>query len=152
LKSERDRIAGILARTGGERHTQVRKAVNEAMSDHAFIFRNEAELTQGMEALRQVREAATTMTVMDKSKSFNTDLVNLLETEFLVDVSQPIMLGALNRTESRGAQARTDYPDRDDEKWLVHTLMHHRGATTDPEPDYSRKVTMTKWEPTVRSY
>jgi len=152
LKSERERIAGILARSGGERHSHVRKALNDAMSDHAFIFRNEKELTEGMEALRQVRQAATTMTVMDKSKTFNTDLVNLLETEFLVDVGQPIMLGALNRTESRGAQARTDYPDRDDEKWLVHTRMQYQGATKDPLPDYTRKVTMTKWEPTVRSY
>jgi succinate dehydrogenase / fumarate reductase flavoprotein subunit len=152
LNSERDRIAGILARRGGERHSHVRKALNDAMSDHAFIFRNEGDLKAGMSALRAVREAATTMTVMDKSKTFNTDLTGLLETEFLVDIGQPIMLGALNRTESRGAQARTDYPDRDDEKWLVHTRMQYSGATSDPVPDYTRKVTMTKWEPTVRSY
>jgi succinate dehydrogenase / fumarate reductase flavoprotein subunit len=152
LQSEQDRIKAILARTGGLRHTQVRKMVNDAMSDHAFIFRNETELTAGMQALREAREAATTMTVMDKSKTFNTDLVTLLETEFLSDVAQPIMLGALNRQESRGAQSRTDFPDRDDEKWQVHTLMRFNGPTTDPTPDYSRKVTMTKWAPTVRTY
>jgi succinate dehydrogenase / fumarate reductase flavoprotein subunit len=87
---------------------------------------------------------------MDKSKTFNTDLVGLLETEFLVDISQTIALGALNRTESRGAQARTDYPDRDDEKWLVHSRMHYTDA--DPKPDYDRKVTFTKYQPEVRSY
>ncbi|MBD5606579.1 MAG: FAD-binding protein [Candidatus Eremiobacteraeota bacterium] len=124
LRSERDRIDGILARTGGERHAQVRKKMNAVMSDNVFIFRKEDELTRAVEGLREVREAAKTMTVMDKSKTFNTDLVGLLETEFLVDVAQPIALGALNRTESRGAQARVDYPDRDDEKWLVHSLMH----------------------------
>jgi succinate dehydrogenase / fumarate reductase flavoprotein subunit len=152
LKNEKERISAILARTKGERHAHVRKALNEAMSDHAFIFRNEKELSAGMGALRKVREAAATMTVQDKSKTFNTDLINLLETEFLVDVGQTIMLGALNRTESRGAQARTDFPDRNDEKWMVHTLMRYQGAAKDPLPDYTRKVVTTKWEPTVRTY
>jgi succinate dehydrogenase / fumarate reductase, flavoprotein subunit len=152
LQREQERIDGILARTGGERHSHVRKELNEAMSDHAFIFRNEADLSKGMERLRGVREAATTMTVQDKSKTFNTDLVGLLETEMLVDVGQPIMLGALNRNESRGAQARTDFPDRNDEEWIKHTLMHYRGPTADPEADYSRKVVITKWQPAVRSY
>jgi succinate dehydrogenase / fumarate reductase flavoprotein subunit len=150
LKSEKDRIAGILARSGGPRHSEVRKRVNSAMSDNVFIFRDEKGLTTAVDQLREVREAAQTMTVMDKSTTFNTDLVGLLETEFLVDVSQPIAFGALNRTESRGAQARTDFPERDDEKWLVHSRMHYTGA--DPRPDYDRKVTFTKYEPTVRSY
>jgi succinate dehydrogenase / fumarate reductase flavoprotein subunit len=152
LQREQERIDGILARSGGERHSHVRKALNEAMSDHAFIFRNETDLAKGMDALRQVREAATSMTVQDKSKTFNTDLVGLLETEFLVDIGQPIMLGALNRKESRGAQARTDFPDRDDENWMKHTRMQYRGATADPQPDYDRKVVITKWQPMVRTY
>jgi succinate dehydrogenase / fumarate reductase flavoprotein subunit len=150
LKSEQDRIAGILARTGGERHAHVRKEMNAVMSDNVFIFRKEDELQTAVDGLRKVREAAKTMTVMDKSKTFNTDLVGLLETEFLVDVSQPIALGALNRTESRGAQARTDFPERDDEKWLVHTRMNYTSG--DPQPDYTRKVTFTKYKPEVRSY
>jgi succinate dehydrogenase / fumarate reductase flavoprotein subunit len=152
LKSEQDRIKGILAREGGVRHTEVRKMVNDAMSDHAFIFRNEAQLTDGMAALRQAREAAQTMTVMDKSKTFNTDLVTLLETEFITDVATPIMLGALNRKESRGAQSRTDFPDRDDVNWTVHSLMRFTGPNSDPTPDYSRKVIFTKYEPQVRTY
>ncbi len=150
LRAEQDRINGILARTGGERHPQVRKKMNGIMSDNVFIFRKQDELQRALDGLREVREAAKTMTVMDKSKTFNTDLVGFLETEFLVDVAQPIAFGALNRTESRGAQARVDYPDRDDENWLVHSLMHYTGA--DPKPDYSRKVTFTKYKPEVRSY
>jgi succinate dehydrogenase / fumarate reductase, flavoprotein subunit len=130
----------------------VRKAINDAMSDHAFIFREDADLKAGMDELRRARETAQTMTVQDKSKTFNTDLVGALETEFLMDVSQPIMLGAINRQESRGAQARRDFPDRDDEKWMVHTLMRYKGPTADPEAGYSRKVTVTKWQPTVRTY
>jgi len=150
LASEKDRINGILARTGGERHPQVRKKMNATMSDNVFIFRNEKDLTAAVEGLREVREAAKTMTVMDKSKTFNTDLVGFFETEFLADIAMPIALGALNRTESRGAQARTDFPDRDDEKWLVHTRMSYTGA--DPKPDYTRKVTVTTYQPEVRSY
>lgn len=150
LCDERERIAGILARTGGERHTQVRKAINTAMSDNVFIFRNDAELNVAVAALREAREAAKTMTVMDKSKTFNTDLVGLLETEFLMDVAEPIAHGALNRTESRGAQSRTDFPNRDDDNWMKHTLMHYTGA--DPRADYSRGVTYTKYKPEVRSY
>jgi succinate dehydrogenase/fumarate reductase flavoprotein subunit len=90
------------------------------------------------------------MTVMDKSKTFNTDLTGLLETEFLVEIAQCIAAGALARTESRGAQARTDYPNRDDEKWLVHTQYFRTEG--DPRLDFSRPVTFTKWQPTVRSY
>ena len=152
FKNEQDRINGILARTGGERHPQVRKALNTAMSDHAFIFRDDKTLGEGEVALRQVREMAQKMTTMDKSKTFNTDLVGLLETEFLVDISMTTMMGARNRTESRGAQARTDFPDRDDANWMKHTLMHFKGQTTDPEPDYSRGVTFTKFKPEVRTY
>ncbi len=152
LMNERDRIAGILARQGGARHPAVRKQMNDVMSDNVFIFRDEAGLSTAVAGLQQVREAAQSMTVMDKSKTFNTDLVGFLETEFLVDVAMPIALGALKRTESRGAQARTDFPDRDDEKWLVHSLMRYGGPTIDPEADYSRGVTFTKYKPEVRSY
>ncbi len=152
LKSETDRIAGILARHGGARHPQVRKRMNDVMSDNVFIFRDEQGLSKAVAGLQQVREAAQTMTVMDKSKTFNTDLVGFLETEFLVDIAMPIALGALKRTESRGAQARTDFPNRDDEKWLVHSLMHYASPTADPTPDYSRNVTFTKYKPEVRSY
>jgi succinate dehydrogenase / fumarate reductase flavoprotein subunit len=95
---------------------------------------------------------AQTMTVSDKSKTFNTDLVGLLETEFLMDIATPMMSGALNRTESRGAQSRTDFPDRDDANWMKHTLMHFKGANADPEADYSRNVVVTKFQPEVRTY
>ncbi len=153
LKSERDRIDGLLARNGsGERHPQVRKALNKAMSDYAFIFREDKELGQGVAELRQVQQMAETMTTMDKSKTFNTDLVGLLETEFLKDIVMPVMIGAKNRTESRGAQSRTDFPERDDVNWMKHTLMHYKGPTADPEADYSRGVTVTKFQPEVRTY
>ena len=115
LKEEQDRIKGILARTGGERASA---GPQGAQQRDERVTRSSSATPRtsrkGMQALREVREAAQTMTVMDKSATFNTDLVGLLETECLMDCAVPTMLGALNRTESRGAQARTDYPDRDD--------------------------------------
>ncbi len=77
---------------------------------------------------------AQKMTTMDKSKTFNTDLVGLLETEFLVDISMTTMMGARKRQESRGAQARTDFPDRDDTNWMKHTLMHFKVRPPIPNP------------------
>ncbi|MBV8726795.1 MAG: FAD-binding protein [Candidatus Eremiobacteraeota bacterium] len=150
LKAEQERISAILARQNGERAPQIRKRLNATMSENAFIFRNEAQLKQACDDVREVREAIKSVTVMDKSKTFNTDLVGTLETEFLIEAAQCVVHGALARTESRGAQARTDYPERDDSKWLVHTLVWRTDG--DPRLDYSRKVTFTKWQPEVRSY
>ena len=88
---------------------------------------------------------------MDKSKTFNTDLVHAMEVDFLIDAAMCVANGALARKESRGAQARTDYPERDDENWMLHTLAWRQDGQN-PRLDYSRKVTITKWAPTVRSY
>jgi len=150
LKAEQDRVSEMLARTSGERAPQIRKRVNATMSENAFIFRDDAQLRKACEDLREAREAIKHVTVMDKSKTFNTDLVGTFETEFLIEAAQCVTHGALARTESRGAQARTDYPERDDNKWLVHTLAWKTDG--DPRLDYSRKVTFTKWQPEVRSY
>ena len=150
LKAEQDRIDEMLARQNGERAPQIRKRLNATMSENAFIFRNEAQLRKACDDVREVREAVKHVSVMDKSKTFNTDLVGTLETEFLIEAAQCVTHGALARTESRGAQARTDYPERDDEHWLVHTLAWRTDG--DPRLDYSRKVTFTKWPPEVRTY
>ena len=150
LNAEQDRVDEMLARQNGERAPQIRKRLNATMSENAFIFRNEAQLRKACDDVREVREAIKHVTVMDKSKTFNTDLVGTFETEFLIEAAQCVVHGALARTESRGAQARTDYPERDDEHWLVHTLVWRTDG--DPRLDYSRKVTFTKWPPEVRTY
>ena len=150
LKSEQDRIDAILSRQNGERAPQIRKRMNATMSENVFIFRNEKALSQACADLREVREAIKNVVVMDKSKTFNTDLVGTLETEFMIDAAETIAHAALHRDESRGAQARTDFPERNDEKWLQHTLAYKTDG--DPKLDYSRKVTFTKWQPEVRSY
>jgi len=150
LKGEQDRVNQLLSRSKGERAPQIRKRMNAAMSENVFIFRNQKGLEKACDDLREVREAIKNVVVMDKSKTFNTDLVGTLETEFMIEAAQTIAHGALHRDESRGAQARTDFPERNDEKWLKHTLAYKTDG--DPKLDYSREVTFTKWQPEVRSY
>ena len=152
LERERDRVADLLSRTSGTRSPQLRHKMNVTMSENTFIFRNEAQLAKAVDDLVAVRrEFDAGVYVMDKSKTFNTDLVSAFETDFLIDVSLALATGALHRKESRGAQARTDFPDRDDENWMKHTLAWRQDGAP-PRLDYSRKAKITKWEPTVRSY
>jgi succinate dehydrogenase / fumarate reductase flavoprotein subunit len=152
LKQERDRIDTLLSRNKGNRAPVLRHAMNQTMSQNTFIFRNEADLAKAVEELTRIRkEFDETAYVMDKSSTFNTDLVGTLETDFLIDSSLTLAAGALARKESRGAQARTDYPERDDVNWLKHTLAWRQADGT-PRLDYSRGITITQYSPEVRSY
>lgn len=152
LRREQERIDRWLSKTSGTRAPKLRNEMNRAMSDNAFIFRNEDELRTAADRLLDVRKTFDADAyVMDKSRTFNTDLVNTLETDFLIDAAMCVANGALARKESRGAQARTDYPERDDENWMVHTLAWRQDGQN-PRLDYSRKVTITKWQPEARTY
>lgn len=152
LKAEQDRIDTLLGRTTGTRAPALRRKMNETMSENAFIFRDEAGLTKAVAALEAVRkEFDASVYVMDKSSTFNTDLVATMETDFLIDASLCLAKGALERRESRGAQSRTDFPERDDANWLKHTLAFRQSDGT-PRLDYSRSVTITTFEPSARTY
>jgi succinate dehydrogenase / fumarate reductase, flavoprotein subunit len=152
LRAEQDRVRELLARPGGTRAPKLRHAMNETMSENTFIFRDEKGLAKAVQDLDRVRkDFDANVYVMDKSKTFNTDLVSTFETDFLIDTSYALAKCALERKESRGAQARTDYPERDDANWMKHTLAFRQGDGS-PRLDYSRGVTITKFQPEVRSY
>ena len=152
LRAEQERVRGLLARSSGTRAPKLRHAMNETMSENTFIFRDEAGLAKAVQDLGRVRkEFDSNVYVMDKSKTFNTDLVSTFETDFLIDTAFALAKGALERKESRGAQSRTDFPERDDANWMKHTLAW-RQADGSPRLDYSRGVTITKFEPEVRTY
>jgi succinate dehydrogenase / fumarate reductase, flavoprotein subunit len=152
LSQEQDRVKELLSRTSGTRAPKLRHAMNETMSENTFIFRDEKGLSKAVADLTAVRkEFDAGVYVMDKSKTFNTDLVSTMETDFLIDASLALATGALNRKESRGAQARTDYPDRDDANWMKHTLAWRQADGT-PRLDMSRDVKITKFDPQVRTY
>jgi succinate dehydrogenase / fumarate reductase, flavoprotein subunit len=152
LKQEQDRIGTLLSRTSGNRSPVLRAAMNATMSENTFIFRDAGGLSKAVADLTKIRkEFDETAYVMDKSKTFNTDLIGTLETDFLIDASLALAAGAEARQESRGAQARTDFPERDDANWMKHTLAW-RQPQGPPRLDYSRGVTITKFAPEVRSY
>ena len=126
LKPERERIDGIL-RAPAASVTPRAQGRQRRDERHAFIFRDEAELKAGGRASHVARDGQT-MTVMDKSTTFNTDSIGLLETRVPGRHRRADRARRDNRTESRGAQSRTDFPDRDDEKWMKHTLDAVQGS------------------------
>ena len=119
------------------------------MNRNLAVYRNQEGMEETLGDLEQLQERFKTVPVENKGKVFNTDLVFALELGFMLDVAPSIVVSALDRKDSRGAQARTDYPDRDDENWMKH-LVVHRGETG-PEITYA-PVSITRWEPEERKY
>ena len=141
----------MLARDGGgELFGAVRRELGETMNTHLAVYRDEDGMRAAFEKLSDLRARFDKVVVHDKGKVFNTNLIFTLELGFMLDCAEAIILGALERKESRGAHTRTDMPDRDDENWLKHILI---SRTEDGETavDYL-PVTITQWEPQVRSY
>ncbi|WP_129115971.1 FAD-binding protein [Halegenticoccus tardaugens] len=152
-ESERTRVERLLDGDGGERHETVRRELQTAVSDHLNVFRTDAEIAAVLDVLADCRDRYRDVSVSDPSRTFNTDLVCTLETRNLIDVAEAIALGARARTESRGAHWRVDYPERDDENWLKHTML----SWNDGEPDqWYRPVILEgrvgTYHPKVRQY
>jgi len=101
---------------------QIRLDMQRVMQDHAAVFRTRDSLQEGIDKLEQVFASFADVRVTDRSMVWNTDLVETLELENLLLQAMGTIKSAIHRTESRGAQAREDYPERDDENWLKHTL------------------------------
>ena len=154
-KRTREMLKGIFARTGGEGVAAVRNELQDSMMTNVSVFRTEETLTTGLSDLADLRRRARATSVRDRGLRFNTEILDAVELEFMVDYAEAIAAGARNRTESRGAHLREDYRDRDDEKWLVHTLFH-----SDCEGGYhftEKTVTMRtdeypEFTPKVRKY
>src|SRR5713101_1135097 len=140
-----------LHKTGGkERVATVREEMQKTMEASAGIYRTEASLVRGAQKLRELQERFANVALDDRSRTFNTELIAALELSFMLDVADAIVGSALHRTESRGAHQRTDYPKRDDEKFLAHTLIY-RNADGSTHGDYL-PVTITRWPPGERVY
>ena len=149
--ADRAQIQAMLARDGGgELFGAVRRELGETMNSHLAVFRDEEGMRAAFEKLSDLRARYDKVVVHDKGKVFNTNLIFTLELGFMLDCAEAVILGALERKESRGAHTRTDMPDRDDENWLKHILI---SRTEDGETavDYL-PVKITQWEPQVRSY
>ncbi len=148
------RIAHLMSDPPGgksESWAAIARALKETMTANAGIFRDEERLKTALADIRALQERFERARVMDRSRRFNTDVLGAIETENLLIFSEVIAVSALERTESRGAHARTDYPRRDDENWLKHTLAHK----TPDGPALSYKGVTIDWEkypPQERKY
>jgi succinate dehydrogenase / fumarate reductase flavoprotein subunit len=119
------------------------------MMEKIGIYRNEHDMAAAVEEIKELRQRYATVRVQDSSKQFNTDLLELIELGNLLDLSLITAESALKRQESRGAHSREDYPERDDDSWLKHTLAYLDGDGV--RLDY-KEVDTSIWEPKPRSY
>ncbi len=122
LELAAEEVHDLRTATGNERAPHLRAELQETMTTLCGVFREEEGLTRATEVLRSLRERVSEIGLQDRSLIFNTELVSAMETRHLLDFSEIIIAGALARTESRGGHFRTDFPKRDDEHWLKHTL------------------------------
>ncbi len=149
----RQRLRRLLDNPGTESVEKIAQELKSTMTNNCGIFRDSERLQQAMHDVKQLQERFKQARVMDKSSRFNTDLLITLETEHLLIFSEVIVAGAQIRTEIRGAHSRTDFPKRDDEKWLKHTLAHRPNPGQPPILDY-KPVTIDwdKYPPQERKY
>jgi fumarate reductase flavoprotein subunit len=141
----------FLDKTGGrERLATLRDDMQKTMEESAGIYRNGASLGRAAETLRNLRERFADLAVEDRSRTFNTGATAALELSFMLDVADAIVNSALRREESRGAHQRTDFPARDDQRFLTHSLIH-RTPDGSSRVEY-RPVTITRWPPAERVY
>jgi succinate dehydrogenase/fumarate reductase flavoprotein subunit len=148
-EAERD-LEALLDRRDGERPWSIRNELAETMHVNFGVFRREDEMEKQGELVASLRERYERVTVEDKGKVFNNDLTQALELGFLLELADCMVVSGLARKESRGAHARPyDFPDRDDEHYLRHTLVRSQ----DGRPELAwQPVTVTKWQPMERTY
>lgn len=145
-----DQITALLQSKGKESTGPIRAEMQKVMMDKVSVFRHQEALEEALEKVRELKERYRQISVQDKGNCFNRDLLDTIELGYMLDLAEVIALGALSREESRGAHSREDFPKRDDEKWLVHTMFRH---STDEGPQvFFKPVTITRFEPKERKY
>jgi len=143
-------VKTLLDRTEGERPWTIRDELAQTMHENFGVFRREDQMQRQGEIVARLQERYESVIVDDKGDVFNSDLTQALELGFLLELAETMVMAGLARKESRGAHARPyDYPDRDDENYLKHTMV----TSVDGQVELGWKpVTMTKWEPMERKY
>ena len=150
LSDEQQAIEAIIRRERtGRRVSEIKAELGATMDRYAAVFRDEDGLRSALDTVKRLQQEAKTTATDDKGSVFNQDALGALELGYMLDNAELIVMGALERKESRGAQFRTDYPERDDEQWLKHINLSVNGDV--PEISYS-DVTITQWQPEARTY
>lgn len=143
-------VEQIKARTGGEKAVDIRTELQNLMMEHCGIFRNGEGLQKAKAKIQELKQRSRKAVIDDKGSQFNTDVLEAIELENLVDTAEIVVECALNRTESRGAHSREDFPDRNDSEWLKHTMAYQK-ADGRPEIGY-KDVVLGKYVPKARVY
>ena len=121
-------VADILSEHGNERVADIRGALQQSMDNNAAVFRTEETLKQALTDIHALKERYARISVHDKGKRYNSDLLEAIELGFLLELAEVTVVGALNRKESRGGHAREDYPNRDDTNYMRHTMAYKEGT------------------------
>jgi succinate dehydrogenase / fumarate reductase flavoprotein subunit len=142
-------VAGLRDSTGGERVATLRSELQVTMDMNAAVYRTEGTLKQALSDVQRLRERYANVSVGDKGRRYNSDLLEAVELGFLLDLAEVLVTGALARTESRGGHAREDYPTRDDVNFMRHTMAYRTddGIRLDYKP-----VVVTRYQPMERKY
>ncbi|WP_102509192.1 succinate dehydrogenase flavoprotein subunit [Sanguibacter massiliensis] len=154
-------LEAMRSRPDGERVADLRRELQESMDRGAQVFRTEASLTETLAVVKDLQRRYGNVSVQDKGRLFNTDLLEAVELGFLLDLAEVVVVGALERKESRGGHFREDYPDRDDANFMVHTMAYRRGDAEAADaagiPPHEirlepKPVVVTRYQPMERKY
>ncbi|AVZ38829.1 MULTISPECIES: succinate dehydrogenase flavoprotein subunit [unclassified Dietzia] len=152
-KMVREWMESMLAEHGTENANDIRTEMQAMMDDKASVYRTEQSLTEARDELRALKKRYADVTVSDKGKRFNTELLEAVELGFLLEMAEVTVVSALNRKESRGGHAREDYPDRNDDEFMKHTMAFKDGLGLLSEVRLDWKpVVQTRYEPMERKY
>jgi len=149
VNAEEKRIYdGIFRGRGQANPYEVRQKLTDTLNDKAYVYKNQTDLLEGLKKVRELK-TMTWKHVDDQAKEYNTNFSNVMELDSMFRVAETVLIGAINRKESRGSHARTDFPKRDDKKFLHHTLAYYN-----PEEPIMKKhpVTITNYKPVERKY
>ena len=150
VREEEKRIFdGLMQRNGTEKPAHIRRELRTLMDRHAGVYRTGESIQEGLDKIAELRRRFRNIAVQDKSRIYNSNLIQTLETENMLELAEALLFAGLARQESRGAHFRTDFPTRDDEKFLGHSMVYYTGGTPRLE---SKPVAITTWKPVERKY